>query len=472
MKKVVIIGAGPSGLAVAYELCKNSLLAYDIEIYEAQAQVGGISQTLIYKNFRFDLGGHRFFSKIPEVSNFYTNFGKGDMLIRDRLSRIYYEQKFYNYPLSVSNVLKNLGVIRSCKIVLSWAKRQFGKIMPEKTFAQWVSNRFGPELFETFFKAYSEKVWGISTSKMSAKWAAQRIENFDLLKAVINACLRINLGAKTVINQFLYPKLGPGMFYEKIAALLMKKGTKIHLECKVIGFKYKEGNIVKILVEEKTGKKRWEEVDIVVSTMPFNKLIMLLHPPQKIDRIIRKLKFRSFLTANLVIKTNPFPDQWIYIHDPKVKVGRIQNFKNWSLFMAPKKSSLTPIALEYFTSETDPLWLTEDKEILELAKIEIHRIGLAQQEDVIDGFVRRVEDAYPVYLSDYQQAVAVGREFLEKFKNLHLCGRGGLFRYNNMDHSILTGLYVARNILEGKPNYDVWSVNEESDYLENASNRR
>lgn len=466
-KKIIIIGAGPAGLAVAYELLKkNALENYDIEIYESQSQIGGISKTLVHKNFRFDLGGHRFFSNIPEINDFFTNFLKEDMLTRNRLSRIYYEKKFYNYPLSVTNALKNLGIFRSFKIVLSWTIRQMNKKLPEKTFEQWVSNRFGDELFKTFFKSYSEKVWGISTSKLSAKWAAQRIENFNLFKAVVNACFKINLGAKTVINQFFYPKLGPGMLYEKMSKILKKNGIKISVEEKAVGFQYKSGKISKILFRNKSGKEKWEKTDIVVSTMPFNKLVSLLYPTKKISESLKKLKFRSFLTANLIIKSNPFPDQWIYIHDPEVKVGRIQNFRNWSPYMVKKGTDFTPIALEYFASENDSFWTMKDNEILELAKQELIKIGLVKPDEIVSGFIHRVNDAYPIYLSDYQILVKHCRKFLQKYKNLHLCGRGGLFRYNNQDHSILTGFYVARNILDGKETYDVWSVNEDSIYLE------
>lgn len=466
-QKVIIIGAGPAGLSVAFELMvKNNFEDYAVEIYESQSQVGGISQTLNFKDFRFDLGGHRFYSKIPEINDFYNSFLKGEMLTRNRLSRIYYEKKFYNYPLSVVNVIKNLGLLRSFKIILSWANRQFNKVKPEKTFEEWVSNRFGPILFKTFFKSYSEKVWGVSTSKLSAQWAAQRIENFDLIKAVINACFNINLGAKTMITQFLYPKKGPGQMYEKMAAQLIKKGVKIYLNSKVIKFKFESGKITHVLIKNKSGKEIWKEVDIIVSTMPFNKQILLLAPPKKIADQIKKLKFRNFLTANLIIKSNPFPDQWIYIHDPGVVVGRIQNFRNWSPYMTKKGEVFTPVSLEYFASEKDKLWNMEDSKILDLAKSELAKIGLVRPEDIIDGFVHRVTDAYPIYLSDYQNKVKLGREFLQKYKNLHLCGRGGLFRYNNQDHSILTGFYVARNIMAKNNSYDVWSVNEEDNYLE------
>lgn len=470
-KKVAIIGAGPAGLAVAYEfITKNKLKEYEIEIYESDSQVGGISKTLKFKGYRFDLGGHRFYTKYKEIDKFYKNILGSEMLIRERLSRIFFEKKFYNYPLSASNVLNNLGLLRSIKLGLSWLFRSLNKYKDEKTFDKWVSNRFGDKLFNTFFKSYTEKLWGIPTNKLSADWAAQRIQNFDFLKAVISAFFGTNSSSsKTIIKKFYYPKYGPGMLYEKMKNFLKAKGVKIYLNSEIvdIGKQNKKINEI-VIMNKKTGKTSSKKVDYLVSTMPLNKLVILLKPKIPLKKTIKQFKFRSFLTVNLIIKSNPFPDNWIYIHDTGVKALRMQNFRNWSPFMIKKGEKNTPIGMEYFAYEGDELWKTKDQELLKLAKKELGIIGLAKPEDVLDGFVHRVKNAYPIYNFNYKTTLNIAKEYLEEFENLYLCGRGGLFRYNNMDHSILTGFYVARNIILGENKFDAWSVNEDESYLEKS----
>lgn len=473
MKKVLIIGAGPAGLAAAYEFLKlKKLDRFQIEIYEAEDQVGGLSKTLNYKGFRFDLGGHRFYTKFSEIESFYKNFLRKDMLKRSRLSRIYYRKKFYNYPLSASNALRNLGFTQSTKIVYSWLSRQLNRHKSERTFDEWVSNRFGDELFKIFFKSYTEKVWGIDTSQLSADWAAQRIQNFTLGKAIINALFKINPGSKTIINSFYYPKYGPGMLYKKIVTLLIKNGVKIFLNHNVSGLSSQNKSIETLHIQNmNTGKKMRVKADYVISTMPFDKLILSLSPQEDVREKTRGLRFRNFITVNLIIASNPFPDQWIYVHDSHVKVGRIQNFRNWSPFMVKLGSKNTPVGMEYFTSENDPLWNLQDKELFLLARDEIVKIGLISPKAVLDGFVYRVKNAYPIYNFNYQKPLALGKKFVSNFSNLYPCGRGGLFRYNNQDHSILAGFYTARNIIAGRNIHDVWSINDEREYLEeNAKN--
>ncbi|MBI2596287.1 FAD-dependent oxidoreductase [Candidatus Daviesbacteria bacterium] len=472
-KKVVIIGAGPAGLAAAYEFLRQDQLSkFKIEIYEMDSQVGGLAKTLYYKGYRFDLGGHRFYTKFPEINNFYKNFLKRDMLVRKRLSRIYYDKKFYNYPLLASNALKNLGIKKSIKIILSWIKRQFNKYKDEFTFDQWVANRFGDELFKIFFKSYTEKVWGIKTSKLSADWAAQRIQNFTLSKAILNALFQFNTGSKTIIKKFYYPKYGPGMLYERIKSLLEKNNVKIFLNHEITGFNLSANNVGSINIQDNLKKKiKKVKTDVIVSTMPFDKLVSYLNPPKNVKVQISKLKFRNFIAVNLIVKSNPFPDQWIYIHDPNVKVGRIQNFKNWSPFMIKEGKKNTAIGMEYFSSEGDDLWQMADEEIINLAKQEIEEIGLIQKNDIEDAFVCRARNAYPIYDFNYQIPLKAAKNFISKFSQIYPCGRGGLFRYNNQDHSILAGFYTARNIIAGKIVNDVWGLNESDNYLEEKTKK-
>lgn len=364
--------------------------------------------------------------------------------------------------------MANLGIIRSSHIFFSWLIRQFNKYKNETSLNEWVSNRFGDQLFKIFFKSYTEKVWGIPTSKLSADWASQRIENFNLLRAIINAVFKINPGSKTIIKEFYYPKLGPSMLYEKIKKELTAHGVNIHLEQFVEGFKRGSNSIKSVKIRDIKRKNRLFErrADIIVSTMPLDKLILYLRPPKNTKRLVQNLKFRNFIAVNLVVAKNPFPDQWIYIHDPSVKVGRIQNFRNWSPYMVKSKSHHTPIGMEYFCTEGDELWNMSNLQLLNLAKKEIVQTGLVQEKDILDGFVYKVKNAYPVYNFDYQKPLKISKLFAQSFKNLYLCGRGGLFRYNNQDHSILTGFYVARSIINSSDNLNVWSINENKEYYE------
>jgi len=465
-QKVAIIGAGPAGLAVAWKLLQENPEKYEVTIYEQESKVGGLSKTVSHKGFKFDLGGHRFYTKFPQVEKMYKTLLGKDMLTRTRLSRIYYNKKFFSYPLEGFEVIKQLGIKKDIAIGLSYLRRKISPYKEEKNFNQWVSNRFGDELFNTFFKSYTEKVWGMPTEKLSADWAAQRIQNFSLSKAIINGLFKINIGeAKTVIAKFHYPKHGPGMFYEHLEKDIKKYGGKVVKNTKVLSLNTKRNKIESIVITQ-NGKKRTIKVDHLVSTAPFGTLISWLNPTGKLAGEIKKLKFRNFISVDLIVKKNPFPDNWIYIHDPDVRVGRVQNFRNWSPHMTPDKK-YTPIAFEYFTSEGDELWNMSSKKLVSLAKKEAEEIGLFKQTQVVEGWAHRALNAYPVYDFNYQKALELAKKHSMKFINLHPCGRGGLFRYNNMDHSILTGFYVAENIIAEKKVKDVWSVNDqESEYLE------
>ena len=456
MKRIIIIGAGPAGLAAAYELCRTKDSKLSISLFETDDQVGGISKTLQYKGYRFDLGGHRFYTKIQEIDQFYKSFLGKNLLKRKRLSRIYYEKKFYDYPLTFMNALTNLGFLRSVEIVLSWFYRQLNRYKMEKTFDKWISNRFGDKLFHLFFKSYTEKVWGISTSKLSSDWAAQRIQNFNLFRAVLGAILSLDTSdVKTIIRTFFYPKYGPGMLYEELQRYVEKKGVNVYMNHKVTGLKRTKNKVTHVLVKDiKKGIVTHIKADAIISTMPFNELISLLHPPEKLTTQVKSLRFRNFITVNLLLKKNPFPDQWVYVHEPDVKVGRIQNFRNWSPYMVKKGGGLTPVGMEYFCSEGDKMWKTTDAALISLAKEELARIGLAKEEDIREGFVYRVKNAYPIYNFDYDGTLKLSKKYASNFKNLFLCGRGGLFRYNNQDHSILTGFFAARSVFSTDRKHD------------------
>ncbi len=464
-KQVVIAGAGPAGLACAYRLVlKDKCENYQVTVIEKDNQAGGLAKTINYKGFRFDVGGHRFYSKIKSIQRLYKNLLGRNMLERRRLSRIYYQKKFFNYPLTGQDIIKKIGLIKSWQVFASYLNRQLFPYQPEENFRKWVSNRFGDELFKMFFKSYTEKVWGVSCDQLSSLWAKQRIQNFSLFKAAISAFFHLDpFQVKTMIKKFLYPKYGPGMFFEQFQKKIEEKG-KVILSTSIIKLKIKENKVVAVIAN-KNGKNTIYPVDIFVSTMPLNQLIYLLQPPAKIRFSAKRLNFRGFICVNLIINGNPFPDNWIYIHNPDVKVARVQNFSNWSKFMSAKKG-FSPISLEYFATLDDQLWKIKDENLLILAKKEAEKIALFKQNQVIDGLIYRVKDAYPIYNLGYEIHLSVVKKFLEQFSNVYLAGRGGLFRYNNMDHSILSGYYVADNILSEKNKYDVWSINEEESSLE------
>lgn len=466
-KVVAIIGAGPAGLAAGCEfVTQNQQKKFKIYIFEMSNKVGGIAKTLEYKGYKFDIGGHRFYTKFSEIKRFYQEFLGSDFLKRDRLSRIYYGKKFYSYPISAPEALANLGIKTTIKIVASWFKRQ---IFPynEENFSTWVSNRFGDELFNIFFKSYTEKVWGIPTSELSADWAIQRIQNFNLYKAAINSIIKKDLNTRTIIKSFYYPKYGQGVLYEKLNIYLQKQSIKIFPQHQIIKLFRRKSKIETLLIKDiRKNKTKKFHVDYVISTMPFNELILRCDPPYDLLKAVKKLKFRNLICVYLIVKYNPFKDQWIYIHDPTVYVGRIQNFRNWSPYMVKKDGLHTPIAMEYFTNENGMLWNKRDSEMIKLAHKEITSIGLVSKEDIVDTFVYRAKNVYPLYNYDYKSPLELAKSFVNKIENLFPCGRGGLFRYNNQDHSILTGFYAARNVIAGQQKYNVWEINEQMEYLE------
>ncbi len=476
-KSVGIIGGGPAGLTAAYLLAKAGVA---VTVYEADPEyVGGISRTARYKGFHFDIGGHRFFSKSQEVENFWDEILPDDILIRPRSSRIYYRRKFFSYPLRPFEALLNLGVFESALCGLSYAKARLFPIKNPRNFEQWVSNQFGQRLFRIFFKTYTEKVWGMRCEDISADWAAQRIKGLSLGKAVLSALLpkpkNTARGAvvKTLINTFRYPRKGPGMMWEACAAKIEALGGRVEMGQRVTACTQETGGsrwtLTTVGVD---GQSAAATFDDIISTSPIRTLAGLISPaltPPTLEAA-GALKYRDFLTVVLILKSQAsFDDNWIYIHEPGVKVGRIQNFRSWSPEMVPDPS-VSCLGLEYFCFEGDQLWSSSDADLIELGKREMEILGLARAAEIVDGCVVRQPKAYPVYDDVYAAHVATIRAELDRrFPTLHLAGRNGLHKYNNQDHSMMTAMLGAKNILAGRRVYDVWEVNEDAEYHEGGT---
>lgn len=466
-KKVVVIGGGPAGLTAAYELCKAGR---GTVILEKDSIVGGISRTVDYKGYHFDIGGHRFFTKVKAVDDMWREVLGDKFIKRSRLSRIYYRKKFFYYPLRPSNALTAMGLWNSILIVMSYLQAKLFPVKPEKTFEQWVSNRFGKHLYDTFFKSYTEKVWGISCDEISAEWAAQRIKGLSLITAVKNSFFKENGNdkdtvIKTLISSFDYPIKGPGMMWEAFADVVREKGGSIRFGADVEKI-FHSNNRVESVTIRLNGKEESVEGTDFISTMPLREFVRKLEPvaPEEVLNAADNLKYRDFVTVALIInKSDLFPDNWIYIHDPEVKVGRIQNYKNWSPYMVPDLEK-TCLGLEYFCFEGDSIWIMPDRELVELAKRELDILGLAESSDVEEGTVVRMPKAYPVYDAVYHKSLETIRFFVDKIENLQLIGRNGMHRYNNQDHSMLTAMLAVRNI--AGEDHDLWSVNVDEEYHE------
>lgn len=462
-KQVVIIGAGPGGLTAAYKLAMLDLKPI---VLEKGDKVGGLARTEDYKGFYFDMGGHRFFTKVDEVNKMWHEILGEDFLRRPRLSRIYYNRKFFYYPLKPLNALRGLGVWESVLIALSYMRWRLFPYRQEDSFEQWVTNRFGKRLFQTFFKTYTEKVWGISCSELKAEWAAQRIKDLSLKTVLFSMFFKPKNTIKTLIDQFDYPRRGPGMMWNAVKERVERRGGLVRLNSNVAEI-HRNGNGIESVVVSCNGQKEIIRGTHFISSMPVTEFIKRLDPPAPaaVLRGAEKLKYRDFLTVCLIVnKPNLFPDNWIYIHDPEVKVGRIQNFKNWSPHMVPDPTK-TSLGLEYFCTEGDELWNMSDADLIDLGRREVARIGLASSADVEDGCVFRVRKAYPIYDSDYRHYLAIVRDFVGSLENYQTIGRNGLHRYNNQDHAMFTGMLAVRNIMFGENN-DLWSVNTDQEYHE------
>jgi protoporphyrinogen oxidase len=461
--QVVVIGAGPAGLTAAYELTRFGLRP---TVLEKTHTVGGLARTESYKGFRFDLGGHRFFSKVDEVNKLWHEVLGEDFIRRPRLSRIYYQRRFFYYPLRAMNTLWGLGPWQGLRILLSYIKWQLFPYRHEDTFEHWVTNRFGRRLFLTFFKTYTEKVWGIPCSELKAEWAAQRIKDLSLRTVLLGMYLKPRKTIRTLIEEFHYPRLGPGMMWRAVQDKVESRGGVVRLNADVVRLLRNRRRIEGIVLSTGGG----EEVvrgDHFLSSMPVTELIMKLDPPPPpaVLAAAQRLRYRDFLTVCLIVKRpDVFPDNWIYIHDPEVRVARIQNFRNWSPDMVPDPGR-SSLGLEYFCTEGDDLWCAADHELIALGKREVERVGLVAAAEVADGCVVRVPKSYPIYDSGYKEALATIREFVDGLENLYTMGRNGLHRYNNQDHAMLTGMLAVRNAVLGERN-DLWAVNVDQEYHE------
>jgi protoporphyrinogen oxidase len=464
-------------LTAAYLLSKHQI---PVTVLEADATyVGGIARTARYKGYHFDIGGHRFFSKSREVEDLWTELLPADMLDRPRSSRIFYNGKFFSYPLKAREALFKLGIWESTRCVLSYLKSRLFPVRDPRNFEDWVSNQFGRRLFSIFFKTYTEKVWGMNCKEISADWAAQRIKGLSLGTAIRNALWpgkktedKSKL-IKTLIDTFRYPRRGPGMMWEACADRIRAMGGEIEMGMRVVGCSHDAADKLWTVTYEDTTKNRHSiEAAHVISSAPLRQLINGVEPRMsaRAVRAANALKYRDFLTVVVILKDRQvFDDNWIYIHDPSVKVGRIQNFKSWSPEMVPDPA-MTCYGLEYFCFEGDGLWSSTDQELIDQAKRELVKIGLAQAIDVVDGCVVRQPKAYPVYDDDYAAHVAIIREELEaSHPNLHLVGRNGMHKYNNQDHAMMTAMLCVKNIVAGQQLYDLWQVNQDAEYHEAGS---
>ena len=476
---VLVIGAGPAGLTSSYLLTKQGISTTVIEA--DPVYVGGISRTVNYKDFLFDIGGHRFFSKSKEVVDLWKEILPQDFISRPRMSRIYYDGKYYSYPLKAFEALTNLGPIESAMCVLSFMYKQaFPNEKPE-TFHEWVSNQFGERLFSIFFKTYTEKVWGMSCDEISADWAAQRIKGLDLWTAMASA-LRNSIAPaskgpvrkadgeiiKTLIDSFEYPRRGPGMMWDAAAAKTRAQGGTIHMGTTLDKLDYDAGaKLWTITARTQAGETRTFTANHVISSAPIRELVESFATRPANADAAHRLRYRDFITVALIVeKADLFPDNWIYIHEPAVKVGRIQNFRSWSPEMVPDEK-LACLGLEYFCFEGDGIWAASDGELIGLAKKELEQIGLCTWNEIKDGCVVRQKKAYPVYDEGYKANVeAIRSELATKYPSLHLVGRNGMHKYNNQDHAMMTSMLTVKNIAAGKNEFDIWNVNEDAEYHE------
>ena len=482
--QVVVIGGGPAGLTAAYELAKHDVSS---TVLEADDMVGGISRTVERDGWRFDLGGHRFFTKVVPVEAFWHEIlPDEDFLQRPRMSRIYYDGKFFDYPLKASNALTNLGIGEAILCVLSYfyaqadgaVRKLVGRPRSEEDLESWITSRFGRRLYNHFFKTYNEKVWGVPASSIQADWAAQRIKNMSLWNAGVNAILDslpswlsfLKKGKATditsLIEEFQYPKYGPGMMWEVCRDKVEAAGSKVLMETKAVKIRHEDDRAVAVVAEH-AGVETEYPCTEVISSMPMSRLLMAMDPPPPDDVLAaaKDLRYRDFLTVALVVPDDGiFPDNWIYIHSPEVVVGRIQNFGSWSPYLV--KEGRTCLGLEYFVNEGDETWSTPDDELVALAKKELEQLGLAKAGQIEAGYVVRQAKAYPIYDDRYRANVDVLRGWLaEHTPNVHPVGRNGMFRYNNQDHSMFTAMLTVENITTGTT-HDVWEVNVEEEYHE------
>jgi len=468
--RVVVIGAGPAGLTAAYLLSKQG---YAVTVLEASEAMGGISQTAQYKGYRFDIGGHRFFTKIEPVQAIWEELLASEFISVPRMSRIHYQGKYFDYPLRAKNALQGLGLVNAVRIVLSYMNAQLNPVLIEENFEQWVTNRFGKRLYEIFFKTYTEKVWGIPCTEIRAEWAAQRIQGLSLAKAIVSAAAinKRSTKIKSLINEFRYPRLGPGQMWEAARDRIVEMGNKVLTRHEVTAIEYtsdpstgtRRATAVRASTPE--GEVRFA-AEHVINTMPVRNLVRALEPapPPDVQAAAEGLRYRDFIVVALILEgENLFPDNWVYIHTPGVQVGRIQNFNNWSAAMVPEPGR-TCLGMEYFCFKGDGLWTSSDAELLAMAAGELEQLKLAEGCKVVDGTVIRMPKAYPIYDGAYREHLDRVRGFIDRIDNLHTVGRNGMHKYNNQDHSMLTAMMAVWN-MQGA-SHDIWSVNTDFEYHE------
>ncbi len=475
-KHVAIIGAGPAGLTAAYLLTKSGV---EVTVLEADERyVGGISRTVEYKGFCFDIGGHRFFSKSKQVEELWSEILPHDMIERPRSSRIYYSGKYFSYPLKPTEALLKLGAYEAAHCVASYAKARALPVDEPDNFEDWVVNQFGRRLYEIFFKHYTEKVWGMSCREISADWAAQRIKGLSLTSAVLSAVpwrKRLENGAviKTLIDTYRYPRKGPGMLWDACTVKVRAQGGQVRLGRYVSALKLdEERQTWRVTHRGQDGSSEELVADHVISSAPMKELVNALDPgvSSATRDAANALRYRDFLIVTLMLKGDPpFADNWVYIQDPGVKCGRVQNFKSWSPEMVPDPA-YSSLGCEYFCHQDDGLWSSRDDDLMRLASREMVGIGLLESEAaVVDSSVVRQPKAYPVYDADYAKNVdAIRRELEARFPNLHLVGRNGMHKYNNQDHSMMTAMLCAENIIAGRQVYNLWRVNQDAEYHESG----
>ena len=473
--RTVVIGGGPAGLTAAYLLAKRGFPVTVLE--QSPTYLGGISRTEEYRGFRFDIGGHRFFSKSREVEALWDELLPHDMLERPRSSRIFYRGRFYSYPLRPFEALRQLGLLESARCGLSWLRARAFPVRDPGNFEDWVTNQFGARLYGIFFRTYTEKVWGMNCREISADWAAQRIKGLSLGKAVLHGLLPTRRPRdrgkviKTLLDTFRYPRLGPGMMWEAAGRRVRELDGEIRMGRRVTGLRL-EGRTWLVTCESADGGIETHEAEHVVSSAAMREMVGSLQPPPapEVAAAARLLKYRDFLTVALIARDRGgFGDNWIYIHDPSVRVGRIQNYKSWSPGMVPDPA-FACYGLEYFCTEGDGMWERPDAELVALARRELAALGLAAEADVEDGCVVRQRKAYPVYDADYARHVEVIRAALRAgYPGLHLVGRNGMHKYNNQDHAMMTAMLTVENIVAEEDRYDVWAVNQDAEYHEEGA---
>jgi len=459
--QTLVLGAGPAGLTAGYLLGKAGR---PVTILEAEDQVGGLAKTVEIDGYRFDLGGHRFFTKVAEVDALWHEVLGEEFLLRPRMSRIYWNKRFLDYPLRGPDVIRKLGPVELARCLASYLRAAARPTKTEDSLEEWVTNRFGRRLFELFFKTYNEKVWGVPASEIRSEWAAQRIKGLSFFSAA-KAAFFGNRGnkIKSLIGQFNYPRFGPGQMWDAMTAAIEEQGGVVRLEAAVERIELAGSRVVEVAA----GGVSYPLPDAVISSLPLRAVVEMTTPapPREVIEAARGLRYRDFLTVALVVDGEDlFPDNWIYIHESDVRVGRIQNYRSWSPWMVPDPDKAC-VGLEYFCFAGDDLWTMTDDALVELAATELERLGLAARSKVERGFAIRVPKAYPIYDADYADRVATIRGWLDGIENLQQVGRNGLHRYNNSDHSMLTAMRAVDNLLTGA-HHDIWAVNAESVYHE------